>query len=104
MKNLFAITASMIFLLSCQSNKTEPIIILPERCACEDSIKLEMLEGQIALLENQLVAGRLQFDSVKTKLFHAEYRLERVRYYLNICLRNPTQDKFLKGWVRRAIE
>lgn len=43
-------------------------------------------------------------DSVAAKLFLAQYKLERVRYYLKICLRNPSQDKFLKGWIKRAIE
>lgn len=43
-------------------------------------------------------------DSLKNELFVARYKIGRVRYYLNICLKNPSQDKFLKGWVRRAIE
>lgn len=45
-----------------------------------------------------------QRDSATTALFIANYRVERVRFYLNICMRDKTQDKFLKGWVRRAIE
>jgi hypothetical protein len=43
-------------------------------------------------------------DSIAAKLFLAQYKLERVKYYLKICLRNPSQDKFLKGWIKRAIE
>lgn len=43
-------------------------------------------------------------DSLYKALFNANYKIERVRYYLSITLRNPTQDKFLKGWVRRAID
>lgn len=42
-------------------------------------------------------------DSIAKKLFLASYKLERVRKYLKICLRNPSQDKFLKGWIKRAI-
>lgn len=43
-------------------------------------------------------------DSLKTELFLAQFTVTRVRYYLDICLRNPTQDKFLKGWIKRAIQ
>jgi hypothetical protein len=43
-------------------------------------------------------------DSLNTELFLSEFRVERVRYYLNICIKNPSQDKFLKGWIKRAIQ
>lgn len=42
-------------------------------------------------------------DSLKTAIFLANYKIEKVRFYLNICLKKPSQDKFLKGWIRRAI-
>jgi hypothetical protein len=52
--------------------------------------------------------GRMQqitfnCDSLKTELLLAQYKLNRVSFYLNICLKKPSQDKFLKGWIRRAI-
>jgi hypothetical protein len=43
-------------------------------------------------------------DSLKERLFVSDYKLQRVRYYLNIAIKNPSQTKFLKGWIRRAIE
>lgn len=43
-------------------------------------------------------------SELNDKLFVSNYKIERVRYYLNIAINNPSQDKFLKGWVRRAIE
>jgi hypothetical protein len=90
---------------ACAGKKTEPIVIKAESpCNCDDSIRIEMLEGRIGVLQNQFDASRMEFDSVNTALFKASYKVERVRYYLNICLRNPSQDKFLKGWIRRAIE
>jgi hypothetical protein len=42
-------------------------------------------------------------DSLRTKLFIANYKLERVKYYLNITIKDPSQTKFLKGWIKRAI-
>lgn len=43
-------------------------------------------------------------DSLKERLFVSDYKLQRVRYYLNIAIKNPSQTKFLKGWIGRAIE
>jgi len=43
-------------------------------------------------------------DTLKTNLFISEYKVEKVKYYLSIVLRNPSQEKFLKGWIRRAVE
>lgn len=64
-----------------------------------------------AQTDSACVRLQLQYDSLvtdnaklKTKFFIASYKIEKVRYYLNICLKNKSQDKFLKGWVRRAIE
>lgn len=43
-------------------------------------------------------------DSLNNKLFLTNYKIEKVRYYLKICDRNTSQVKFLRGWIRRAIE
>ena len=51
-----------------------------------------------------ITGDRERLDSAISAMQIANFKLERVRYYLNITLKNPTQDKFLKGWVRRAIE
>jgi hypothetical protein len=50
------------------------------------------------------VVNKKTLDSIATELFVANYKIERVKYYLNICLRNPSQDKFLKGWIKRAVK
>ena len=46
--------------------------------------------------------GKLRDTKDTLMLYKAQ--AANVRKYLNICLKNPTQDKFLKGWVKRAIE
>jgi len=52
-----------------------------------------------------------QYDSleivIKKKndsLFVERYRLERVKYYNGIAQRNPSQRKFLVGWINRAVK
>lgn len=56
-------------------------------------------------------ASAKQVDSLKaviktlnSKLFLANYKVERVRYYLKIAIKNPSQTKFLKSWIGRAIQ
>jgi len=43
------------------------------------------------------MARKKTIDSLKTELFLSQFRVQKVRYYLNICIKNPSQDKFLKG-------
>jgi hypothetical protein len=62
-----------------------------------DHAKLDSLRHVIAELHNTV-------DSLNTQNFISNYKVERVKYYLKICLRNPTQDKFLKGWINRAVQ
>ena len=30
-------------------------------------------------------------------------RIEKIRYYIKICENNPSQKKFLFGWIRRTL-
>lgn len=43
-------------------------------------------------------------DTLGRRLLHARLVISNVRYYLNLAIKNPTQDKFLKGWIRRALQ
>ena len=31
-------------------------------------------------------------------------RIEQIKYYVNICDRNPSQKVFIFGWVKRALK
>ena len=42
-------------------------------------------------------------DSLKTELFISKYKLERIKQYDSIVIRNSSQAKFFRGWVRRVI-
>jgi hypothetical protein len=43
-------------------------------------------------------------DSLKSKLFLANFQIEKVKYYVKICQRKPTQKRFLLGWVSDAVK
>lgn len=43
-------------------------------------------------------------DSLRTALFRANYKLIRTQYYVNICMKRPLNDKYLKGWIRALFQ
>lgn len=125
-KFIFILSACIGLILSCTDPKKPEIAInLNETVHKQDSIRILELTSintryndTICVLRSQLDSVRsvqikdplfilkAKNDTLKTHLFVSNYKVERVRYYLNICLKDQTgsQDKFLKGWIRRAIE
>lgn len=111
-------TFLIILLAFIGCNNPKPVAVQPQgvdSCTIyrqRDSLLIVDLNGRLADMslaasspEIQGAEGlRIENDSLRSKLFLVTYKVERVRYYLNIALRNPSQDKFLKGWVKRAIE
>jgi hypothetical protein len=43
-------------------------------------------------------------DSLRTKYFLAQYKVENVRNYIKIVERNKSQKVFFFGWVKRAVK
>lgn len=43
-------------------------------------------------------------DSLRNKLFVANFKIERIKYYLKICRKNPVQKKYLMSWISRAVQ
>lgn len=42
-------------------------------------------------------------DSLYAALMVEKYKVERVKYYLAIVDKKPSQLKFLRSWIRRAV-
>lgn len=61
------------------------------------------IDKPVVKIDTVYLKDKKEVDSLKTKLFIANFKISRVRYYLRICLRNPKQDRFLKGWINRAV-
>lgn len=108
-KILFILT---IILASCTTEcKSDKIVGFPgvSNCGTKNCDSLQLLLNacrtvlpkadtiRISVVDKHLV------DSLKTELFIYKYKIERVRYHLNICLKNKSQDVFLKGWINRDI-
>ena len=43
-------------------------------------------------------------DSIEKDLFICKYKLNRIEYYTNIVDKKPSQIKYYKGWVKRALK
>jgi len=93
---------AVLFIFSCKEKYT-----ISNKISRIDTVFINNNDSLLQLNQEHLFAieiQRKQIDSISKKLFIANYKIERVKYYLSICLRNPKQDKFLKGWVKRAVE
>lgn len=65
-----------------------------------DSIK--HLTDSIVLLQSRV--KELEADTIMSaECFVAQYKLERIKYYMNIANKNPSQRQFLRGWINRVL-
>ena len=109
MKYSIAIVTALMLMASCQKiNRTIPtradtVYVNVDRKIIDTMIVVKSCDS-IGMYKDSIKLLLSKNDSLTNKLFISNYKVEKVRYYLNICLRNKTQDRFLKGWVRRAIE
>lgn len=87
-----------LLLFSCK-----PKTIYVNRVIHDTLIRQIKVKPDTIIIEKNII-DTVIIDSLKLELFLNKYRIEKVRYYLNICLKNPSQDKFLKGWIKRALE
>lgn len=47
---------------------------------------------------------RLQKVNDSLEIQYLNYKIERARYYVKICNKNKSQQKFLLGWLNRALK
>lgn len=55
-------------------------------------------------LKSQIDSINVVIDTLSKRYLHSKLMIENARYYLRITINNSSQDKFLKGWMRRALE
>ena len=80
--------------------------------------KLIAAEDSIVVLNNIIIAKEEVYNitmqnfricdssnvSLKSELFVANYKLGRIKEYNEIVRKNPSQVKFLRGWINRVLE
>lgn len=111
MKNIIYIL--LLSLVSCKSIQTKTVyeiqtktdtLTVRDTINIIDTFYVEYKTTDTVFVQNLDTIRLGNCDSLKERLFVSDYKLQRVRYYLNIAIKNPSQTKFLKGWIRRAIE
>lgn len=86
----------LLIAIGCSSvPKCPPVIPCPVAEVKTDTVK-------VIIIRNDSLQAKV--DSLSTLLYLNTYKVERVKYYVKIVDRNPSQIKFLKGWIRRAVE
>ena len=66
-----------------------------------DSLKWEL---QKVIIENESYKSALNnSDSLKVENFILKYKINRIKQYDSVVIRNSSQSKYFRGWVRRVI-
>ena len=78
----------------------EKIIYIPiTDSTCVDSFVY--YKEQLRRTKDSLVYVK---DSLGEDLFVAKYKLSRIKYYTDIVDKKPSQLKYYKGWIKRALK
>jgi hypothetical protein len=98
----------LVFLLivgfGCKPVKQNPVIIHDTILVPAPVVESKPVDN-IYLSNDQLITVlNKTIDSLKTKLTVANYKIENIKHYLAIVTKNKSQEKFLKGWIRRVVE
>jgi len=85
--------------------RPEPIQI-PERDSIMSAYQTisERLAAENKALQRRVDSMQITSDTLAARLLHARLIIENARYYLRIANRNASQQKFLRGWMNRALE
>lgn len=62
-----------------------------------------IITKDIIIFDNRKIDSLMTvIDSLNTKLFVTNYKLERIKYYNNIA-KKESNLKFLRGWINRVL-
>lgn len=93
--------ALLILLASCQPKQTTKVVTIKDTVFVHDTLVKTNIYIDTVFVE---CPKKRELDSLKEKVFVAEYKLQRISKFVRICTANPSQDKFLKGWITRALK
>lgn len=66
--------------------------------------KINALNAYNTMLDAEVIPGYIKSIDVNSKaLLHKKLIIANTKFYLNITIKNPSQDKFLRGWSNRAL-
>lgn len=67
--------------------------------------KLKVVKNETENLDQKKIIDSLKVINNKLgkELLHNKLIIQNAKYYLNIANKNPSQQKFLRGWMNRAL-
>lgn len=92
---------ALILLASCQSNKGA-ISVKPDTVFVPQPIFIEKECGTDSLL-HVIDSMDSRIDTYAKLLLRDRARLQQVDKYVRIVEASPSQIKYLKGWIKRAL-
>ena len=94
-------------MISCEPSvqKTvEPVIQVPDTVYVEVPV---INQERIKELESDVQFWKHKVDSLNTTIPYEDYmnarRMEKVKYYISICEKKPSNTKFFDGWIKRTM-
>lgn len=108
MKNIIFVI--LLFLFSCKQADQKPVVI--EKVKVDtvfipkiDTVIVEVEKENVGVIKLQKDVDSLKVANNKLgkELLHSKQVIENAKYYLNIVNKNPSQQKFLRGWMNRAL-
>lgn len=95
-----------LFICSCNEDYVnephEVIIIEKDTVVYKDTFELFVYKELVNSQHDSIVTLNNKLDSINSKLFISEYKLNRIKYYNDIAAKG-NNIKYLRGWVNRVL-
>lgn len=92
---------TIVFILDITNTIAKTENKVKEQIEIIDSLKGEL---QKVIIENESYKSALNTsDSLKVENFILKYKINRIKQYDSVVIRNSSQSKYFIGWVRRVI-
>ena len=72
----------------------------------EQQYSIDSLTGELAKVKLELETAKFAIanrDSLIYENYTLKYKINRIKQYDSIVIRNSSQSKYFRGWVRRVI-
>ena len=95
-----------LFICSCNEDYVnephEVIIIEKDTIVYKDTFELFVYKELVNSQHDSIVTLNNKLDSISSKLFISEYKLNRIKYYNDIAAKG-NNIKYLRGWINRVL-
>lgn len=95
-----------LFIYSCNEDYVneshEVIIIEKDTIVYKDTFELFVYKELVNSQHDSIVTLNNKLDSISSKLFISEYKLNRIKYYNDIAAKG-NNIKYLRGWINRVL-